>query len=146
MTHPTTHPIVWVHGDALSPHNPALHTHPEAPALFVWDEALLAQWHISLKRMVFMYECLLELPVVIRRGDVVAELCAFAAEQDTSQVVTVQSVSPRFAVLCQQLASAGLQVTVLPVEPFTAVADYDLKRFSRYWRKAKQSALQPSSI
>lgn len=133
-------PVLWIHGDALTPHNPAWQAHPSAPALFVWDEALLRQWHISLKRIVFMYECLLELPVTIRRGDVVTQLAAFAAEHDTQQVVTVHSVAPRFANLRQQLMTEkGLQVEVLATPPLVPDDDYDLKRFSRYWRQAKKT-------
>ncbi|HRF95569.1 MAG TPA: hypothetical protein PLZ51_10255, partial [Aggregatilineales bacterium] len=72
--------IVWVHGDNLSPYNPALLEGKNAPALFVWDEKLLTEWHISLKRIVFIYECLLELPVIIRKGDVAQELVQFSQE------------------------------------------------------------------
>ncbi|MEG4118028.1 hypothetical protein QUA43_11195, partial [Microcoleus sp. N9_B4] len=58
-------PIIWLHGDCLSPEGPAFQAHPEAPAIWVWDDALIDEWQLSLKRMVFIYECLLELPVVI---------------------------------------------------------------------------------
>jgi len=71
-------PILWIHSDCLRPTNPALLAHPDAPAIFVWDDALLTQYHISLKRIVFMYEALLELPVTIYRGDVVAQITQFA--------------------------------------------------------------------
>ena len=73
--------IVWLHGDGLSPQNPALVANEGAPAVFVFDDALLTQWQIGLKRVVFLYESLLELPVSIRRGDVAAEVSAFAREQ-----------------------------------------------------------------
>jgi hypothetical protein len=71
--HHFTRPIVWIHGDCLSPYGPALTAYPGAPAIWVWDDALLEEWRISLKRIVFIYECLLDLPVVIRRGDVATE-------------------------------------------------------------------------
>lgn len=71
------HPIVWVHGDCLSPFNPALQAYPDAPRIWVWDEELLEEWQLSLKRIAFIYECLLELPVVMRRGDVASEVNAF---------------------------------------------------------------------
>ena len=35
-------PIIWIHGEALGPANPALLAHPEAPAVFVFDSELLA--------------------------------------------------------------------------------------------------------
>ena len=135
--------VVWVHGDALRPTNPALLAAPGAPALFVWDEALLAEWAISLKRIRFIYECLLELPVTIRRGDVAAELIRFAAEQGADRVLTSASPSPRFAAVAARLRDAGLALTVLPEPAFVDLdPPPDLRRFSRYWRQAQSLALQ----
>ncbi len=62
-------PLIWVHGDCLNPHNPALAAYPDAPAVFVFDEELLEQYQVSFKRLVFIYECLLEIPnLQIRKG------------------------------------------------------------------------------
>ncbi|NJL00523.1 MAG: deoxyribodipyrimidine photo-lyase [Spirulinaceae cyanobacterium SM2_1_0] len=131
-------PLVWVHGDHLSPRNPALVNYPQAPALWVWDEQLLADWQISFKRLVFIYECLLELPVTIRRGDVAAELLAFARAQQADGIVTAASPSPRFQAICAQL-EAELPLAIIVDEPFVPYdGDLEIKRFSRYWRQAKQ--------
>jgi hypothetical protein len=133
-------PIVWVHGDCLSPKNPALQTFPDAPAIWVWDDALLEEWQISLKRIVFIYECLLELPVTIRRGDVAAEVVAFAKEHNADGVVTADSPSPRFEAICDRIEDGlSLEVKLWSPEPFVNYEGYiDLKRFSRYWRVAQQ--------
>jgi hypothetical protein len=131
-------PIVWVHGDCLSPYSPALQKYPDAPAIWVWDDALLKEWQISLKRIVFIYECLLELPVVIRRGDVATEVAAFAKEHEADLVVTAESPSPRFKSICDDLEKS-ISVEVLAVEPFLDYDGYiDLKRFSRYWKVAQR--------
>lgn len=129
-------PIVWVHGDCLSPKSPALQTYPDAPAIWVWDEALLEEWQISLKRIAFIYECLLELPVIIRRGNVAAEVVAFAKEHGADGVATVASPSPRFEAICEAIEDAlSVEVEVRSPEPFVNYDGYiDLKRFSRYWR------------
>lgn len=138
----TTRPIVWVHGDCLSPANPALRAHPDTPALFVWDDALVSAYGLSLKRIVFIYECLLELPVVIRRGDVAEELLAFAREHDADRIVTTASPSPRFQAICERL-DQQLPIEVLPVAPFvTAHGALDLKRFGRYWRAVEAAAMR----
>ncbi|MEA5603672.1 hypothetical protein [Nostoc sp. UHCC 0252] len=130
-------PIVWVHGDCLSPNNPALEQYPDAPAIWVWDEALIEEWQLSLKRIAFIYECLLELPVVIRRGDVGQEILTFAQEHDANLVVTANSPSPRFDDICNQI-EGSIAVEVLEVEPFFEYDGYiDLKRFSRYWKVAQ---------
>ena len=92
---------------------------------------------LSLKRIAFIYECLLELPVVIRRGDVAQEILAFAKEHDANLVVTANSPSPRFDDICNQM-ERSLAVQVLEVEPFFEYDGYiDLKRFSRYWKVAQ---------
>lgn len=129
--------IVWVHGDCLSPTNPALLAHPGSPALFVFDEALIASWRLSLKRIVFMYECLLEMPVTIRKGDVIEQLTLFAEAHKARRIVTTSSPSPRFEAICAALRQ-NFEVEIVEVEPFL---DYsgklDLARFSRYWQTAK---------
>jgi hypothetical protein len=142
----TTRPVVWIHGDCLSPGGPALRAHPDAPALFVWDDALLSAYGLSLKRIVFIYECLLELPVTIRRGDVAEALLAFAAEHSADRVVTTASPSPRFQMICDRLARQ-LPVEVLPVAPFvTAPSTLDLKRFGRYWRAVEAAAMRLTEV
>ncbi|MEH2160769.1 MAG: hypothetical protein V7K38_06910 [Nostoc sp.] len=129
--------IIWVHGDCLSPYSPGLQKYPDAPAIWVWDEALIDEWQLSLKRITFIYECLLELPVVIRRGDVAQEILAFAKEHDANLVVTVDSPSPRFDDICNQM-KGSIPMEVLEVEPFFDYDGYiDLKRFSRYWKVAQ---------
>lgn len=131
-------PIIWVHGDCLSPQNPALKEYPDASAIWVWDDALIEEWQLSLKRLTFIYECLLELPVVIRRGDVAQEVLAFAKENNTNLVVTADSVSPRFDSICEKIESS-LELEVLEVQPFFEYDGYiDLKRFSRYWKVAEE--------
>jgi deoxyribodipyrimidine photo-lyase len=64
---------VWLTGESLGDADPALSAHPELPAVFVFDEPLLARLRLSSKRLVFITECLSELatrrPVEILRGD-----------------------------------------------------------------------------
>jgi hypothetical protein len=130
--------IIWVHGDCLSPEGPAFQAYPETPAIWVWDDTLIEEWQLSLKRIVFIYECLLELPVVIRRGDAAAEVLAFAKEGGAGRVVTAESPSPRFQDICREI-KRSIPVEVLPPEPFVRYSGYiDLKRFSRYWRVAEK--------
>jgi len=138
MTQPA---LVWVHGDALSPTNPALQAYPDAPALFVFDEALLNDWRISLKRLVFMWECLLETRADLERGDVAQRLIARAKEQGFTKIATTYSPSPRWTSIVESLEKSGLVVEVHAVEPFLAYeGTFDLKRFSRYWSKAQRYA------
>ncbi|MBW4502267.1 MAG: hypothetical protein KME57_22530 [Scytonema hyalinum WJT4-NPBG1] len=131
-------PIIWIHGDCLSPRNPALQEYPDAPAIWVWNDALIEEWQLSLKRLTFIYECLLELPVVIRRGDVAKEVLAFAKEHNANKVVTANSPSPRFDAICDEI-ERSVELEVFEVEPFFDYDGYiDLKRFSRYWKVAEK--------
>jgi deoxyribodipyrimidine photo-lyase len=134
-------PVVWVHGEALGPANPALLAHPDRPALFVFDDALINSSEesqgLSLKRLGFLYECLLELPLTLRRGDVAAQVLAFARRHGADGVVTSTAVDPRFASICAQIATE-LPVQMLATTSFVPLeAPVDLRRFSRYWRRAE---------
>jgi hypothetical protein len=134
--------IVWIHGDCLSPTNPALSAYPDAPAVFVWDDALLQDYALSLKRIVFMYECLLEMPVTIRRGDVAQEVARFAYAHGASHIVTTATPAPRFADIVKGLRGQHT-VEIKPVEPFLNYGGrLDLRRFSRYWRTAQKQLLR----
>ncbi len=134
--------IVWVHGDSLSPQTGALQQYPHAPAIWVWDDALIEEWQLSLKRITFIYECLLELPVTIRRGNVAQEIVAFAQEHHGDVVATAASPSPRFKHICHQIETS-LTLEVWETEPFLEYDGYiDLKRFSRYWKVAEQQLFE----
>ena len=137
------HPILWIHGEALGPSNPALVAHPGRPAVFVFDTALLegatpAQ-SLSLKRIGFLYECLLELPVTLRRGDVAEQVLAFAGAHGADGIVTSAATDPRFGGICRQL-ERHLPLQVLEPEPFVVLEpEPNLGRFSRYWRQAERT-------
>jgi hypothetical protein len=124
--------LIWVHADCLHRRSPAYLAYPDSPSVFVWDDAELQRSGWSLKRIGFIYECLLDLPVTIRRGDPVEEVLRFSQESGCSGVVTMASPDPRI-----QAQAVAVGAEILPGEPFVEVkGKVDLKRFSRYWRKA----------
>ena len=143
MTTPVK-PVVWVHADSLSPEDPALAAHPGAPAIFVFDDVVLEGYEISLKRIQFIYECLLEMPVVIRRGGVAGEVIAFAREHSADHIVSTWTPAPRFSHL-RGLIQQTLPVEIVEPVPF-AVLDREpnLRRFSGYWALAQKDAVRPS--
>lgn len=130
-------PVVWVHEEALGPNNPALADFPEAPALFVFNDGWIRQQRISRKRLGFLYECCLELPVTLRKGDVMREVLAFAERHSADGVVTSHAVDPRL----NRIAAAidrELPLWILDGEPFVDLPRPPrLGRFSRYWRAAE---------
>jgi len=131
-------PVLWIHAEALGPANPALVAHPGTPAVFVFDRELIVQAGLSLKRLGFLYECLLELPVSLRKGDVAEEVLAFARAHGADGIVTSAGTDPRVEVICRTLEQQ-LPVQLLAVEPFVQLeGPADLGRFSRYWRRAER--------
>ena len=130
-------PILWIHEEALGPANPALRAWPEAPALFVFDTRWIQNSRISRKRLGFLYETALELPLTLRKGDVVAEVLAFARRHQADGVVTSTGVDPRL----QQIAEAvetEMPLQELDPDPFVELSRPPrLGRFSRYWREAE---------
>jgi deoxyribodipyrimidine photo-lyase len=138
--------VLWIHGEALGPANPALQAYPGRPAIFVFDAALIAsEPPLGLKRLGFLSECLQELPVTVRQGNVAAEVLAFAREHGADGIVTSVAVDPRFEAIRQRIA-AELPVQVLAPEPFVTLEEpVDLRRFSRYWRRAERAVWDRAS-
>ncbi|MDJ0663139.1 MAG: FAD-binding domain-containing protein [Acidimicrobiia bacterium] len=52
---------VWITAESLGDRDPALASHPDLPAVFVFDAALLARLQLDGKRLVFLTETLAEL-------------------------------------------------------------------------------------
>jgi hypothetical protein len=128
--------VAWVHDDALR------HWWGQMPAIYVFDDEKLRRENWSLKRIGFVYECLLELPLEIRLGDPVAQVLAFQKAYTADAVVSMDSPDP---LLRQQMKSLNAQV--LPAEPFVTLnGKQDLSRFSRYWSKAERVLLQADTL
>lgn len=132
--------IVWVHDDDLNPGGPALTAAAGAPAIHVWDDEALARRPIGLKRVVFLAECLAELPVEDQRGDLTEVLRDFATEHGATRVVTTESPDPRIEEVRHRLDRVGLPVETVARRPFVRLeGPIDLTRFSRYWTRASKA-------
>ncbi len=135
---PRSGSILWVHDAMLS----TRWLRPGEPAVFVFDEAWIRDAGLSLKRLVFLAECLEAMPgVEVRRGGVVEEVTAFAAEHDAGVVRTVDAAYPRLHRQRERLAER----LTLEVQPPPAFVDHpvpaaDLRSFSRYWKKHGRAA------
>jgi deoxyribodipyrimidine photo-lyase len=138
---PVSDAVVWVHGDRLSPLNEALVAYRERPAIFVWDDDLLAEWAISAKRLTFLHECVADLPVQVTRGKVAAQLIAFAKENGTQTIATASSPSPRFVAIVRDLEGAGLTVQQFSEPVFArSLTPLDLRIHAAYWGQVRASA------
>jgi deoxyribodipyrimidine photo-lyase len=120
-------PIFWMHFDAIT-------APPVMPAHYIFDPLQLDRDAWSLKRVQFVYECLLEVPVTIHKGDTVGLLTHLAAG---GPIVTFDTPEPWLRQCMQALRARG-PVEILAPEPFVNLrGPVDLRRFSRYWRKAE---------
>lgn len=128
-----TRRLLWLHEDALVlPDNP-----PDA-AVFVFDDALMAKRHYGLKRIGFIYECLLALPVEIFRGDARRIVPERARALGCETILAWRVPCPDLTDLGRAIGVDWLDRTALVDLP----AGTDLRRFSRYWQSARSGALR----
>ena len=130
-------PVIWVHEEALGSSNPALLERPNSPALFVFDTRWIQEARISRKRLGFLYESALDLPITLRKGDVLKEVIAFAERHDADGVLSSLPVDPRLERIAASIES-HYPLDLLEPKPFvTMPRPPRLGRFSRYWREAE---------
>lgn len=62
--------LIWLHEESLRTTHPVFNAAPVGTkAIFIWDDAYFKSTNYSLKRLVFIYETLCDLPVDIIYGD-----------------------------------------------------------------------------
>jgi hypothetical protein len=134
-------PIIWVHEDALRQSHPVFSKAGSAQAIFVWDNDYFKMQNYTTKRLLFIYECLLEMDVAIIQGDTVDVL------SDLSQGVihTAKTLNPYFKKIIEALEDTST-VHVTPDELFSQIPyDADMGRFFRFWNKGRKSMMKPNA-
>jgi deoxyribodipyrimidine photo-lyase len=142
---PITRPLVWLTLDSVSPTSPAAADCPEAPKVFVIDPVWLESERPSLKRLVFLWECLADVSgIEVHIGDPRAILPACAASVGCDGIAVAETPCPRVRAAAADLA-ATLPLKVCRWPTFCDRSRVnDLGRFSRYWQKVSRSAMQPT--
>jgi deoxyribodipyrimidine photo-lyase len=140
-----TRPLVWLTLDSVSATSPAAAAFPDAPRLFVLDPAWLAAERPSLKRLVFLCECLADVSgVEMLLGDPHAVVPAHAAALGCDGVAIGETPCPRTRHAVTTI-SATQHVATVAGPPFCDRSKVrDLGRFSRYWQQVSTSALRPT--
>ena len=127
--------LVWLHGDSLSAGDPAARKYRDAKRVFVFDRPFLEKARLSFQRIFFLYECAAEAASEIRVGETVAELREVMEEQGAGKLAVTESVSPRWKEVVAELRQ-GVEVEVVPaVELVEVPEDYEVKRFTPFWKK-----------
>ena len=141
-----TRPLVWLTLDSVSAASPAAAAFPDAPRLFVLDPAWLAAERPSLKRLVFLCECLADVPgTEMLLGDPHAVVPAHAAALGCDGVAISETPCPRTRRTVAAIA-ATQHVATVPWPPFCDRSRVrDLGRFSRYWQQVSTSALRQTA-
>lgn len=139
-------PLVWLTLDTLATTSPAALAWPDQPRVFVVDPDWLAAERPTLKRLLFISECLAEVPgVEIHLGDPAAVLPARATALGCDGIAVADTPCPRVRRHADTLGGS-LPVVVEPWPPFCRREGVrDLGRFSRYWSKVGGSALVPTA-
>jgi hypothetical protein len=132
-------PLIWLHEEALRSTHPVFTAAPKGTkAIFIWDDEYLRQLDYSLKRLVFIYETLCELPIDILRGDTVSIIKEIAP----SLLYIPATNKPHIISIVGNLKSVA-KVEMIQDENFAIITkSIDLKRFFPYWNAAQKTAFQ----
>ena len=141
-------PLLWHHTDSLNPAGAVLAHNMDAAAVFIWDATWLVENEISLKRVMFIAECLQEMPGIIevRVGDVFEELLAAARSAKADYILAQRTPDPRLIAAAAQLEQYLPTVWFDPPAFVGGSRGFDLKRFSRYWKVAQSEAMQHTRL
>ena len=136
--------LIWIHEDALRADHPVFTAAGDgADAIFIWDDAYFSTQGYSFKRLVFIYECLMELPVTLYKGDMATVL----SELINGRALYVPTTpNPDFQAVMSTL-SKTTKVHLVAETPLTFIeTEPNMKRFFRYWNKARKSALSKDGL
>jgi hypothetical protein len=129
--------------------------HPEAPRVFLIDPEWIATERPTLNRLLFLFECLAEIPrIEVIVGDPRRSIQERARAHGCDCLVVAETPCPRFCRAATAIGSvpagaaadgASLPVVMLPWPRFCDRSKVsDLGRFSRYWQQVSHSAMQPT--
>lgn len=130
-------PLILLHQEALRRTHPVFDAAPaETKAIYIWDDAFLKDANYSLKRLVFVYETLCELPVDIIRGSTLETILQLAP----SMLYIPAANNPLLVGLIDSIKNE-VPVKIVEDEPFvTFQRKTDFNRFFQYWNKAEKTA------
>lgn len=143
--------VVWLHGDSLSPTDPALEGVPHAPALFVFDRPFLQTCEVAFPRLAFMYQGVRDVaalrPVEIVVGSIGEELAAFALRHGASELHVTRNFTPQWELTLADFERRCPGVKVLVYEPDRLTTFRGtVKRFFGFWKKVEAEVLGGNAL
>ena len=135
-------PLIWLHEEALRLTHPVFAAAPgNTKAIFVWDDGYFRTANYSLKRLVFIYETLCELPLDIIIGDTKSIL-----EQIAPSVLYIPATNNPLLVSKIHTFKSMARVELIEDDPFVILKKQaDFHRFFQYWKKAEKTAFLKDS-
>jgi len=130
--------IIWVNEDSLRLSHPVFSfSSVDIKAIFIWDDVYFKEAGYSLKRLVFIYETLCELPIQIIRGDTIAIL----KDYDLCLLYIPESINLFIRDIINQLPET-IEINIIEGEPFVCLPrQTQYGRFFQYWNKVEKTAL-----
>lgn len=142
MTKPT---LIWIHEDTLNPNHPIFTHYAGAPAVFIFDDAMWSRHPAARKRIMFIYESVLELPVTIHKGDTLAILREQLKATNTTALAIPHTVDTRIRTLAHQLESEGIPVDWVRAPSLAdKVVSPMPRRFFQFWNRVKKQVMHKS--
>ena len=129
--------LIWLHEKALGHSHPILQNiNPKTKIVHVWDKMYYRQRSYSLKRLVFIYENLCELPVEIIMGNTIEVLRSY----EPDNIIVPHTADTVIQGLCDEL-SGHVNLEFIEEKKFAPMdKGYKFKRFFKYWKEAKKTA------
>jgi hypothetical protein len=129
--------LIILHEEALRSTHPVFTAAPKGTkAIYIWDDAYINQVNYSLKRLVFIYETLCELPIDIIHGDTISTIKELAPPS----IYVPTSNNPYICSLINDLKLIT-EVNVINEEEFAHIKKpISFKRFFQYWNQAEKTA------
>jgi hypothetical protein len=130
-------PLIWLHEEALRLSHPVFKAVPNGTkAIYVWDGAYFRQANYSLKRLIFIYETLCELPIDVIRGNTLDVICKLTE----STLYIPASNNPLIAEIINDVKT-NVPVQIIEDETFAFIKKpREFRRFFQYWNKAEKTA------
>lgn len=131
-----TQAIIWLHDEALRITHPVFSAAPEdTKAIFIWNDQYFRQQNFSLKRLVFIYETLCDLPIKIISGNTLDVL-----KQLEPSIIYIPYTNNNFVKNIVHQLSGLVKIKMIEDESFVVLPKkLNFKRFFKYWNSAQKT-------
>jgi len=125
--------LMWLHDESLF--LPA-DCQDNDLVVYIWDSHYVDQQQWSLKRQIFIYETLCQLPVHIFQGESCVVLTELCQQHDLNEIWVQQPLDPILQRLIDSVTTPVFKVTQVPYpQLFSHTSLKPSHRFHAYWKQ-----------